>query len=178
MQEELIERARRHDNEAFAEIYRAHFDRVYRYLRFKLGSEVEAEDMTQQVFLKAYRALPSYNYRKIPLSAWIMRIAHNEMVDYYRRHSRLRIAALETAVVVAPEDPVEEAEIHTDIDTLKQAMTTLSPAQREVVSLRFGSGLSLAEVAEVMGKSVGAIKTLQHNGLVRLREAIRGEGGA
>lgn len=173
-EEELIERARQHDEEAFRELYQANFDRVYRYLRLKVGSKMEAEDLTQQVFLKAYKGLGSYSYRKVPFGAWLMRIAHNEMVDYYRKRSRCQMVALDDVTLVAPEDPARITEALVDIERLKESLTRLNPAQQEVILLRFGSGLSLAEVAQIMGRSVGAVKMLQHNALVALRKAIRG----
>ena len=84
-EEELIKRAQHRDQEAFAQLYEAYFDKIYRYIFLKIGSEMEAEDMTQQVFLKALESLSSFKWQGKPFSTWLYRIAHNQIVDYFRK---------------------------------------------------------------------------------------------
>ena len=90
----LVRRAQQQDQEAFAELYEAYFDRIYRYIVLKIGDRTEAEDMTQQVFLKALKSLPAYKWKEVPFSAWLYRIAHNLMVDHFRKAGRQQLASL------------------------------------------------------------------------------------
>lgn len=180
MQDEqgLVRRAQRGDREAFGELYEAHFDKIYRYVMLKIGNRAEAEDMAQQVFLKAYKSIPSYKWKGVPFSAWLFRIAHNQMVDFVRRASKRPTVPLEESLVVSGDNPQATVERHMDIEELVLATGRLTAAQREVISLRFAGGLPIAEVARVMGKSVGAVKALQHSAIAALRKVLlAGEGG-
>lgn len=180
MQDEqgLVCQAREGDKEAFSQLYEFYFDRIYRYAALKTGNKAEAEDMTQQVFLKAYRSIASYKSKGVPFSAWLFRIAHNQVVDFFRRASkRPTVPLLDQAVVVSNDDPQREVERHLGIEELNRAAARLTEMQREVISLRFAGGLAIAEVARTMGKSEGAVKALQHSAIVALRKILApGEG--
>ena len=84
----LIRRAQENDREAFREIYETYFDKIFRYLAIKTGDRTEAEDMTQQVFLKALQSISSFKWKGVPFSAWLYRIAHNQVIDYYRKQKK------------------------------------------------------------------------------------------
>ena len=174
MQDErsLAQQAQQGDKEAFAQLYESHFDRIYRYVMLRLGDKAEAEDMTQQVFLKAYESVRSFKWKGIPFSAWLFRIAHNLVVDHLRRQRRRPSVSLEEALPVSDSDPQREAERRVDIERVVSATKQLTGLQREVISLRFAGGLSVAEVARVLGKSEGAVKALQHSAIVALRRAM------
>lgn len=174
MQDEqsLVKRAQSCDQEAFSELYERYFDKIYRYIALKIGNYAEAEDMTQQVFLKSLQSISSYKWRDIPFSAWLFRIAHNQVVDYLRKKSRQPTAFLDSIPAVADSDPQQIAEGRLDTKLLMLATRKLTPAQQEVISLRFTSELPIAEVAEIMGKSPGAIKALQHSAIVTLRKLM------
>ena len=175
MQDEagLVRRARRRDPEAFAQLYEAYFDKIYRYIIFKIGDEMEAEDMTQQVFLKALQSISSFKWTGKPFSAWLFRIAHNQVVDYFRKKTKRVSVPIDEAPVIADDSDVQLiTEQRLDIEQLVTASERLTEAQREVISLRFSGGLSVAEAAEVMGKSQGAIKALQHSAIAALRRIL------
>ena len=87
-EEGLVGEAVRGDQGAFARLYEAHFDRIYRYVYLKIGDREEAEDMTQQVFLSALRSITSFKYQGTPFTAWLFRIAHNQIVDHFRKKTR------------------------------------------------------------------------------------------
>ena len=179
MQDEqsLVSRARQGEQEAFAQLYEIHFERIYRYIIVWIGNRAEAEDMTQQVFVKAYESIPSFRWKGIPFSAWLFRIAHNLVVDYLRKKKKRPAMSLEESLLVGEGDPVAETERKMDIEQLAAATERLTVAQREVISLRFAGGLSIAEVARVMGKSQGAVKALQHSAIIALRKLLlAGEG--
>jgi len=173
-EQELVRRAQQQDKEAFAELYEVYFDKIYRYIVLKIGDRTEAEDMTQQVFLKALKFLPSYKRRNVPFSAWLYRIAHNQVVDYYRKSSRQKSCELTEAIT--PDDPNEnpqqQTELKVDIEHLVKATRKLTKAQQEVIALRFSSDLPVAEVARLMGKSEGAVKALQHSAVAALRKIL------
>ena len=177
MQDEqsLVARAQQHDEEAFARLYETYFDKIFRYICLKIGDRFEAEDMTQQVFMKALKSISSFKWKDIPFSAWLYRIAHNQIVDYLRRKTRRPTGPLDEAVLHAEEPgggPQEALESRLELEQLVTATRKLTPAQREVLALRFSSELPIAEVSRIMGKSEGAIKALQHSAVVALRRIM------
>ena len=176
MQDEraLVRRAQEHEQDAFAELYERYFDKIYRYCLMKTGDKAEAEDMAQQVFLKAAKSISSFRWRNVPFSAWLYRIAHNQLVDYLRKKSRQQSVPLDEAVAVSDSNPQKTAELKMDIRQMIKATERLTEAQREVISLRFAGELPIARVAEIMGRSQGAVKALQHSAIVALRKTMIG----
>jgi RNA polymerase sigma-70 factor (ECF subfamily) len=181
VQEELnlVQRARQGDHEAFARLYEAHFDKIFRYLVLKIRNQTEAEDMTQQVFIKAYESIGSYQLQGVPFTAWLFRIAHNQMVDFIRKESKKPTVPLDESFPIKDDSDLE-GEVETKIEMEKVVLATkqLTIAQREVISLRFAGGLSITEAAKTMRKSEGAIKALQHSAILALRKTLlAGEKG-
>ena len=181
MQEELnlVQRARQGDHQAFAQLYENHFDKIFRYVVLKIGNQAEAEDMTQQVFVKAYESIGSYQWQGVPFTAWLFRIAHNQMVDYVRKQSKKQTVSLDESLPIADDSDLEhEVEIKIEMEKVVLATKQLTKAQREVISLRFAGGLSITEAAKTMRKSEGAIKALQHSAILALRKTLlAGEKG-
>jgi len=171
-EESLVRRAQQRDQEAFTQLYEQHFDRIYRYVALRIGDKIEAEDMTQQVFINALRSISSFKWRGIPFSAWLFRIAHNQVVDYLRKKAKQATIPLDESQASSDSNPQLVAERRLDIEQLLLATRHLTEAQREVISLRFAGGLSIAQVSKVMGKSEGAVKALQHSAIVALRKAL------
>jgi len=171
-EESLVRRAQHRDQEAFAQLYEEHFDKIYRYVTLKIGNATEAEDMTQQVFLNALQSISSFKWRGIPFSAWLFRIAHNQVVDYFRSKKRTAVP-LDESLASNNNNPQSIVEQKLDIEQLLLATKGLTDAQREVISLRFAGELSIAQVAKAMGKSQGAVKALQHSAIVALRKRLR-----
>jgi len=171
-EESLVRRAQQRDQEAFAQLYEANFDKIYRYVVLRIGNETEAEDMTQQVFLNALQSISSFRWKGAPFSAWLFRIAHNQVVDYLRKKTRQATESLDESLVISKSDPQLVVEQRLDIEQLMLATKQLTKAQQEVIALRFVSELSTAQVAKVMGKSGGAVKALQHSAIVALRKAL------
>ena len=171
-EESLVRRAQQHDQAAFAQLYEANFNKIYRYVALRIGNETEAEDVTQQVFINALKSISSFRWKGIPFSAWLFRIAHNQVVDYLRKKTRQATAPLDESLVSHDDNLQLAAERKLDIEQLVSATRHLTQAQREVISLRFAGELPIAQVAKVMGKSQGAIKALQHSAIVALRKAL------
>jgi RNA polymerase sigma-70 factor (ECF subfamily) len=170
-EESLVRRAKQHDQEAFAQLYEQYFDKIYRYVILRIGNDAEAEDMTQQVFLSALQSISSFRWKGIPFSAWLFRIAHNKVVDYLRRKKGTTVP-LDESLASNDRNTQLVVEHRQDVEQLLLATEKLTGAQREVISLRFASELSIAQVAKVMGKSEGAVKALQHSAIVALRQAL------
>jgi RNA polymerase sigma-70 factor (ECF subfamily) len=170
-EESLVRRAQQRDQAALTQLYEENFDKIYRYIVLKIGDRTEAEDMTQQVFLHAIKSISSFKWKGMPFSAWLFRIAHNQIVDYLRKKSRRATVPLDESVAGSV-DPAQAAEIKVELEQLVLATRGLTRAQQEVVSLRFAGQMPVAEVARVMGRSEGAVKALQHSAIVALRKAL------
>jgi len=171
-EESLIRRAQQRDQVALTQLYEENFDRIYRYIVLKIGDRTEAEDLTQQVFLNALKSVSSYRFKGMPFSSWLYRIAHNQVVDYLRKKSRRATVALDESIIAGKEDPEQAAERKLEIEELALAAKKLTAAQQEVISLRFTADMPIAEVAKIMGRSVGAVKALQHSAIVALRRVL------
>lgn len=176
-EEDLVRRAKQNDQQAFSRLYEEYFDKIYRYIVIKIGNETEAEDMTQQVFLNALKSISSYRWQGVPFSAWLYRIAHNQVVDYLRKKAKRPATIPDDQPEIADSnyknsDPQQIAERSLNIEQLLKASQQLTEAQREVISLRFTSDLSTAEVAKIMRRSPGAVKALQHSAILALRRAL------
>lgn len=179
MQDEkiVVQRAQQNDPNAFAELYDEYFDKIYRYIAVKIGDREEAEDMTQQVFLKAHQSISSFKWKGVPFSAWLYRIAHNLIVDYIRK-SKNRPDTLPDETIItdkSSKSPEELVEQRMDIEKVMEVAKNLTEAQREVISLRFAGEMPIAQVAKIMGKSQGAIKALQHSAIASLRKMLLAE---
>jgi len=177
-EENLVRRAKEGEPEAFEQLYEAYFDKVYRYMVMKVRTKADAEDLTQQVFLKALESMGSFQWRGVPFSSWLFRIAHNQVVDFFRKNKGERSLPFDEARSVSPADPVAMVEQKLEMERVVAACEGLSEAQREVVSLRFAVGLSVAETARAMGKSEGATRVLQHGALMKLRRILSPDGEA
>jgi RNA polymerase sigma-70 factor (ECF subfamily) len=171
-EESIVRRAQQRDPAALTQLYEENFDKIYRYIVLKIGDRTEAEDMTQQVFLNALKSISSFRWQGMPFSAWLFRIAHNQVVDYYRKKSRHATVPLDDSLAAGGSDPGRIAERKVEIEHLALATRKLTKAQQEVISLRFAGELSVAEAARVMGRSEGAVKALQHSAIVALRRVM------
>ena len=168
----VIEAAQTGDLDALSSLYDGHINQVYRYSLARLGNVHDAEDVAEEIFLKMLAGLPSYEWRKVPFAAWLMRIARNEVVSFTRRNGR---HALDTELPDElvdrgnKNDPVEATERMMALEDLRSAVALLPEAQREVIILRFASGLSIADTARALGKRENNVKVLQHKGMQRLQ---------
>ena len=175
MQDEqsLIARAQARDAEAFGRLYEAYFDKIFRYVAIKIGSRVEAEDLTQQVFMNALESINSYKVREVPFSAWLYRIAHNQVVDCLRKRSRRPTVVLDESLPLpADDDQVADTELKLETKELIEATKKLTKSQQEVIALRFGAEMPIAEVARLLGKTEGAVKAMQHSAVAALRRIM------
>lgn len=170
---EILAAAKRLEPAAVAAIYDAFADPIFRYVSFRVRSPEDAEDLTDQVFLKMIEALPAYDDRGAPFAAWLYRIARNLLVDRYRRAGRDAVALHESLEARgAGSDPFASAAGSLDRQALREAMGTLTEEQRQVVVLRFVEGWDVDEVAAAMGRKPNAVHALQHRAMGALQRAL------
>ena len=176
-QARLLERTKEYDLEALVQIHDRYYPKVHNYIYFRVGDGTVAEDLASEVFLKMLEALKSAKGWKVSLSAWLYRIAHNVVVDYYRqrREDTFPLQESPTALLEMPSEAVER---NLSFEQLREAIAELTDEQQQVIALRFAEGLDIIEVARVLGKSEGAIKSLQHRALASLARIMtrRGKG--
>jgi RNA polymerase sigma-70 factor (ECF subfamily) len=165
---ELVERARRLEEPAWAEIYRRHAQQVYAYIYYRLGDQHTAEDLTADVFVKALAGIKGYSWRGTPLLAWLYRIAHNVTVDYRKSNAR-RMQHQSASDAAEAQERVDRLGALDARADMMSAIRALTEDQQQVVILRFYQGMSNAEVASVLGKPEGAVKALQSRALRSLR---------
>ena len=170
-QREVVEAAQAGDLDALASIYDSHINQVYRYTLARLGNVHDAEDVAEEIFLKMLSGLASYEWRKVPFAAWLMRIAHNEVVNFARKNGRRAhdTELPEELVDRQNDDPAETTARQLALEDLRSAVALLPEAQRDVIILRFASGLSVADTAKALHKRENNVKVLQHKGMLRLQ---------
>lgn len=172
-EEYIVQQAVDGNQDAFTQLYDVYFDRIYRYIYVRVRRQDVAEDLSQEVFIKALKAIGSYKIGKAPFASWLFRIAHNQVIDHVRKYKKgLEISLDEAPPSVGAEDPVAIIEQKFEVAELNAAIMELSPAQQEVISLRFIADLPIAEVARVLGKSEGTVKALQFNATISLRKLM------
>jgi RNA polymerase sigma-70 factor, ECF subfamily len=167
--EAALIRAAQLDRAAFGALYERHVDRVYGYLRSRTQSDDDAADLTQQVFLQALDAIPRYEDRGIAFVAWLMRIARNAAVSFHGRRRQTTAWDL-LPPALGPATDGDLAAYVARGDTLQRLFAGLDPQTRELLILRFGAQLTVAEIAAVVGTSQAAIRMRLIRTLRNLRE--------
>lgn len=183
---ELVERAKLGDTAAFGQLYQRYIDDVFAYVQLRVRDEALAEDLTHDIWLGVLRGLSGFEWRGT-FAPFLMRCAHNRVVKHWRtngsRPQSESIPGDDDADDPRPElsdsvDPEAEAETRISFERIETALPQLTELQQQVIALRFGAGLNVAETAEVMSRTPNAVKNLQHNALAALRRQIVTEVGA
>ena len=169
----LVERAQRGDRSALEDLYLLHFDRIYSYLHMSVGSRHDAEDLTTQTFVKMLEAIGRFKWRSVPFSAWLFRIAHNLAMDHFRANRRWQPDEEVLENVQGEETSAEDQALASLGQTsMLELIERLSPEQRQVLTLKFVFRFSNSEAASILGKSEGAVKSLQHRALASLQKHV------
>ena len=157
---------------AFDQLYKRYLARVYRYLRTRSESDEDAADLTQQVFLQAFHALPGYQRRGLPFAAWLFQIARHVVTDSYRRRrATLSWDALPVTFETEAEQDPEHITLQQErLARLRMLLAKLDVGKRELLALRFAAGLSSPQIATVLGKSPAAIKRQLSRIIANLKE--------
>jgi RNA polymerase sigma-70 factor (ECF subfamily) len=173
----LVDAAQRGDRRALEELYLLHFDRIYSYLHVTVGNRHDAEDLTTQTFLKMLESIGKFRWGSAPFSAWLFRIAHNLAMDHFRASRRWQ-----------PEEEVPEPEPDESTSaeagalqaigqkSMLELIDDLSAEQQQVLTLKFVFGFANGEAATILGKSEGAVKSLQHRALATLHKKLEKQG--
>ena len=171
----LVQRAVNRDAEAFGRLYDMHVNRVYRHIYYRVGNTADAEDLVQQVFLKAWQAIDRYKKTASPFLAWLITISHNLVVDFYR--TRKDKSYLDASVIPGDlqSSPERLAEARFEQQRLRRGILQLSGDEQQVVMLRFIEGFQFREIASLLGKKEGAIRVILHRALVKLRHILEKE---
>ncbi|MGQ9493241.1 MAG: sigma-70 family RNA polymerase sigma factor [Anaerolineae bacterium] len=170
----LIERAQ-NDPQAFADLYQMYVDRVYNYIYQRTGNHPDAEDLTARTFLKALVHLEHYQFKGIPFSAWLYRIAHNAVANWYRDRHRHPVVSLDALVGCSKDEerPEEAMQSEEERRALLDAIRRLPAERQQLLILKFSAGLTNAQIGQVMGRSEGAVKSLYHRTLLALRQELQ-----
>ncbi len=166
----LIKRAAGGDFEAFGELYSIYLDRIYRYVFYQIMDKMTAEDVTEEVFLKAWKAIGSCRDKEETFSSWLYRIAHNQVIDNLRSQRKHLSIDMESLAEVG--GPELEAEEKLERQELLGTISDLPQNQKQVIILKFIEGLDNREIGRIMGKSQGAIRVLQMRALATLRQKL------
>lgn len=169
--ENAVARASAGDSEAFSFLYERNVSRIYNYIYYRIGSDADAEDITSRVFYRAFGHINTYVDKGVPFSAWLYRIAHNLIANWHRDTHRRKEVPLEDQIElpVKADHPERAMEKSQEVEQLLQGIRRLSPDRQQLLILKFVEDLSNAEIADIMGKSEGAIKSLYHRALIALR---------
>ncbi len=171
----LVKQAQAGGAAAFSALYEHYYDSIFRYVSFRTSSAVDAEDITAEVFVRMIESIHRFKWQGHPFSSWLFRIAHNLVVDFYRKRGRRPTVPLDSVSSVmqaASVDADANLDIELTLEEVRRAMEGLTELQREVITLRFGAGLSIAETASAVGKKGNAVKALQHAGIKKLRREL------
>src|SRR5947208_5822902 len=169
----LVERGQEGERGALEELYLIHFDRIYSYLPMSVGNRHDAEDLTTQTFLKMLESIKRFRWQSAPFSAWLFRIAHNLAMDHFRAARRWQPEE-DVPEPHGEEEPSAEAQASQSIgrQSMLELIENLSQAQQPVLTLQFVFNFPNAEVATILGKTEGAVKSLQHRALVSLQKQV------
>ncbi|MGN6162271.1 MAG: sigma-70 family RNA polymerase sigma factor [Marmoricola sp.] len=170
----LVELARSGDKSAFGELYDHYHAAVFRFLYYRVSSTTLAEDLTAETFFRALRGMSSFRWQGRDFGAWLMTIARNLAADHFKAgRTRLEQTTEDTQTLDSTADgPEREVLALLTSEALRDALAKLPLEQRECVVMRFLEGLSIAETADIMGRSVGAIKQLQLRGIRNLAKLV------
>lgn len=174
MDESKLIKQAKSDKEAFGQLYEQYVDKIYSYVYYRTGNEREAEDLTARVFFRAMQHIENYEDRGFPFSAWLYRIAHNLVANWHRDHSRRQIFSMENLDHwhITHDGPESTAEQLGDRESLLQAVRRLPTDRQDLLLFKFVEQLTNAEIAAIMDRSEGAIKSLYYRTLQELRAEL------
>ncbi len=171
-EESLVERALKQDKTAFASLYERYVAQIYRHAYYRVRNQADAEDITEETFIRAWKAIGKYQQRGAPFVAWLLKIVRNLIIDYYK--AKKNYVQLEKVENAASEsyDPLAITEAILDKQRLEKAIKRLKGNKREVINLHFIDGFSYAEIANILKKSEGAVRVIQYRALIDLKAIL------
>jgi RNA polymerase sigma-70 factor (ECF subfamily) len=171
---EILARAIEGEHEAFSALYMHYVSRIYNYIYYRTGNSLDAEDLTERVFYRAMGHIQKYTDKGVPFSAWLYRIAHNLVANWHRDNQRRQEVPLEDDENNIPRKDHPESSLiqNQENEELINIIRKLPPDRQELIILKFVENLSNSEIAMIMGKSEGAVKSYYHRTLIALRKEM------
>ncbi|MFC1980929.1 sigma-70 family RNA polymerase sigma factor [Chloroflexota bacterium] len=163
---------RKHRENMLSDLYQEYYDKISHYAYARIGNRAEAEDIAGEVFLRALKSLGSYQERDVPMQAWLFKIAHNLVIDYFRKTANQKTVPIDDLPLRSKDNPQAIAEKNIELERVKKAMQYLTEEQREVVNLRFFGGLTSKESGQLLKKSDGAVREMQRAAIEKLRTLL------
>ncbi len=173
---EVVRRAQQYDEAALESLYQTYHPKIYSYAFLQMGDVQAAEDLASDVMLKMIESINRYRFQGLPFGAWVFRIARNRIIDLHRRRRRRGEVDLNETLASSLANPQALAERALDRGQLQVALKHLTGEQRQVIVLKFIQGFDNRSVGRILGRSEGAIKSLQHRALIALRRVLVPEG--
>jgi RNA polymerase sigma-70 factor (ECF subfamily) len=176
--EDVLAKAIKGDLEAFSVLYKENVQRIYTYIYYRTGNKHDAEDLTARVFQRALSHIGKYEDKGVPFSAWLYRIAHNLVANWHRDRSRKKEISIDEAPMEIPSMDMPESSMIKDqeIGVLMTYVRTLPADRQMLLILKFVDDMTNIEIASIMDKSEGAIKSLYHRTLLQLRDRMEEDG--
>ena len=171
----LVDKAVTGDAESFGSLYDLYVERIYRHLYFRVNNVNDAEDLTHQVFIKAWKAIRRYKRTSIPFIAWLLKIAQNLVIDFYRSKKDTDFLKPDFEIMSPDAGPQQQLEADFEQTRLRKTILQLQDEHQQVITMRFIDELSYEEIASALNKSEGAIRVIQHRALKKMREILEGE---
>jgi len=169
---DLVKRAQEYEEEAIESLYQTYYPKIYNYAFLQMGDVQAAEDLASDVMLKMIESINKYHFRGLPFGAWVFRIARNRLIDLHRRRRRRGEVDLSETLSSALANPQALAERALERGQIQIALKHLTDEQRQVITLKFIQGFDNSSVGQIMQRSEGAIKSLQHRALGSLRRLL------
>ncbi len=175
--EELVKKSQKGDQDAFSVLYDFFVDRIYKYIYYRVNEE-DVEDLVEMVFLKVWENIKQYKFKKKSFSAWIFRIAHNLVVDYYRANKNKE--TFELSEFLSDENrqhnPIKKTQQILDREVLRVAISKLNKSYQEIITYKFINELSNKEISKILKKTEGSLRILQHRALKALKDELEKMG--
>ena len=172
-EDSLVRRAVQRDREAFASLYDKHVERIYKHIYYLVSNKSDAEDITQEVFIRAWKYIDKYRYTGAPFAAWLMKIARNLIADHYKARKKVdRLVELEACSQAGETNPEAVTEASLNRSYVRKAILKLKGEKRKVIIMHFIDGFSYKEIAKLLNKSEGAVRVIQYRALNDLRSML------
>jgi len=163
------------DADCFGKLYDLYIERVYRHVYYRTGNVTDTEDLTQQVFTKAWKAIKKYKKTSSPFLAWLLKISHNLVIDYYRQKKYQSTLEYDTFPNSRDTSPENSAENRFEQQQLRKTILKLPSDQQQVIMMSFIEGFTYTEIASVLNKREGNIRVILHRALKKMREILEAE---
>ena len=174
--ETLVDRAIHGDTEAFGCLYDIYADQIYRHIYYRTSNSKDAQDLTQEVFIKAWQGLPKYKRTKTPFAGWLFTISHNRVIDYYRTKKDTVYLNNEISIEDSNSSPEKLLDDEFTQEEIRKVILQLPEVQQQVILMSFIEGFKYSEIAATLNKSEGNIRVIVYRAVKKMREILDNSG--